>query len=43
MSPARRLAAATLAAVMSLGFVAISSSPAAADYSWGGKPRVVIR
>lgn len=40
MSPVRRIAAAVMVAVMSLGFVAIASGPASADYSWGAKPRV---
>ena len=40
MTPARRLAAAVLVALMSLGFVGMTSIPANADYSWGPKPRV---
>jgi len=39
MSPTRRIAAATLVAVMSVGFVGITSVPASADYSWGAKIR----
>jgi hypothetical protein len=39
MTP-RRLAAALLVTVMSVGFVGIASGPASADYSWGAKVKV---
>ena len=35
MSPARRLAAAALVAVMSVGVVGLTAGPASADWSWG--------
>ena len=34
MSPARRIAAAAFVAVMSVGFVGVTSGPANADFSW---------